>query len=174
MENPGPSFEALFAACVQGDFDHAKLLVEQGVDVNVRDDDGITALILACTFGHDQIAKMLIERGADVNAFDDASGSALITAALFARLDIVRLLLAQGANANLGALIYACNDVPEAQQQLVQMDGFWSRKLEIVQELLKAGADVEAKDERGLNALDVARSNNQPDIVAVLEALIAK
>jgi hypothetical protein len=166
--------KAFFDACSDGNLQRVEAFIAQGFDLNVQDKNGFTPLMFAIINGHSQIASVLIEQGVDVNVLDIANYSALACACFYARLDMVRLLLARGANVNLGtsSLIMACSDVPEKQRDTVQMDGFWSRKLEIVQELLKAGADVEAKDATGYTTLDAARINKQPNIVALLEPLV--
>ena len=53
----------------------AKMLIEAGADVNVKDNNGDTALRDAACEGHTEIAKMLIEAGADYSCL---SGKELI------------------------------------------------------------------------------------------------
>jgi ankyrin repeat protein len=43
-------------------------LLEQGVDVNARRDDGLTALMVAAGNGRHSIVEALLEAGADVDA----------------------------------------------------------------------------------------------------------
>ena len=43
------------------------LVIEYGVDINIRDDEGFTPLQKATAFGHSNIVKFLLERGADAN-----------------------------------------------------------------------------------------------------------
>jgi ankyrin repeat protein len=44
--------------------------VENGADINAKEDDGMSALLKASCEGHVDIVKMLLEKGADVNAKD--------------------------------------------------------------------------------------------------------
>ena len=41
-----------------------RILLEYGVDVNIRDDEGNTALFYAQEYGNRKIAKLLINNGA--------------------------------------------------------------------------------------------------------------
>ena len=56
-------------------------LVEVGVDVNHRDEYGMTALMWASWLNHPSIVKVLLNAGADINAFDPVGRSALCMAA---------------------------------------------------------------------------------------------
>lgn len=59
----------------------AKVLIENGADVNAKDNTGVTPLMFASTLDHHAVAKLLIESGSDVNAKDNDGWSALIFAA---------------------------------------------------------------------------------------------
>ncbi len=56
-------------------------LIENGADVNVKDNNGETPLMAASAFSNCRVIKLLIEKGADVNAKDNGGWSALIYAA---------------------------------------------------------------------------------------------
>jgi ankyrin repeat protein len=132
-------FFALFDACANGHLNVVKLLLEQGADVNAKNNSGSSSLIMACQHGHLHIVKLLLEQGADINALGFDSQTALGAACLNARLDIVRFLIARGADVNLGfpPIVLACGSLGEKSQKDVDMVGYWSRKYEVVQELLK-------------------------------------
>ena len=57
----------LHTACVWGDVEAVRLLVESGADVNARGDLGTTPLYDAVTFGHARCATLLLLVGATVN-----------------------------------------------------------------------------------------------------------
>jgi len=52
-------------AAARGDVDRIKTLLSEGVDVDVRDKDGVTPLMLAALFGKSDSAELLLGRGAD-------------------------------------------------------------------------------------------------------------
>lgn len=57
----------LHTACIKGDVDAVKKLLEQGHPVNVRDYCGWLPIHEACICGHLEIVKMLVEHKADFN-----------------------------------------------------------------------------------------------------------
>ncbi len=90
---------ALLNAAAKGDTQRVKDLLDQGVNVNVKDQQGATPLAHAAWFGHIDAAKLLIERGADVNAKKtSADGSSVMElATMKGHKDIVGLLKKAGA-----------------------------------------------------------------------------
>ena len=60
--------EIFFNSVRSGDIDEVRRLIEEGVDINARDNYGATALMSASFQGHIIIAQLLIEAGIDVNA----------------------------------------------------------------------------------------------------------
>jgi len=56
----------LMRACRWNRLGVARLLITHGADINIINEDGITALHLACSHGYTQVVKLLIEHGADV------------------------------------------------------------------------------------------------------------
>ena len=67
-EDLGPG---LISAAGRGDAEAVRSLLEQGADVEARDDTGMTPLIAAAYGNHLEVARLLVEAGADVNAKDD-------------------------------------------------------------------------------------------------------
>lgn len=61
---------ALHCVCSWGDLDAAKLLVENGIDLNQRGELGFTPLNVALVFGHHDLADFLLARGADPKALE--------------------------------------------------------------------------------------------------------
>jgi ankyrin repeat protein len=78
-----------------------KQLLEEGADVNAKDDFGKTALMWACEYGYKEIAELLIEKGADLNAQDKYGLTALIYATKWSQKEVVKLLLEKGADMNI-------------------------------------------------------------------------
>ena len=48
-----------------------QILIKNGANVNVQDEDGQTALHYACSVGHEQVIEVLLKAGADVNIVDN-------------------------------------------------------------------------------------------------------
>jgi len=48
-----------------------KLLIENGVNINEKDDNNKTALFYATKYGQVEIVKLLIENGANINEKDN-------------------------------------------------------------------------------------------------------
>ena len=76
--------------------------VDQGVDVNLANQDGNTLVMLASYAGHADLVKGLIERGADVNKLNTRNQSPL-SGVIFKKEDaIVQMLLDAGADPTAG------------------------------------------------------------------------
>ena len=55
----------LIIACLYGQIDAAKFLLDEGAEIEARDKDGSTALLVASFFGHTEIVTWLLDQGAD-------------------------------------------------------------------------------------------------------------
>lgn len=63
--------EGLIKAALLGNLRTVKALIEQGVSVDARSNEGGTPLHWAAAMGHFKVVKYLVEKGADVNARDN-------------------------------------------------------------------------------------------------------
>ena len=81
-----------------------ELLLDNGAQVNARDDRGVTALMRAANFNRSGAVKLLLDRGAQVNARSNYGRTPLNIAAEpryrnpKKAIEIVKLLLGAGAN----------------------------------------------------------------------------
>ena len=80
IDSRGSCCTPLFLAAGEGRLDAVRYLLDQGANVNARDERGRTALTEAAFYGNASVVKELILRGADVNAIS-VEGTALDVAA---------------------------------------------------------------------------------------------
>ena len=81
--------------------DEARKLLSSGmVDVNSKDEDGLTPLRAAAKKGSKKVAQLLIESGADVNVADKHGETPLHRAAERGHKEIAQLLIESGADVN--------------------------------------------------------------------------
>ena len=80
-----------------------ELLIDKGIDVNVKNRTGQTPLHLACRSGNKEVVELLIDKGADVNAKAQSQNQfitvrkPLYIAVQSGNREIVELLLSKGA-----------------------------------------------------------------------------
>ncbi|ALC43242.1 CG7457 [Drosophila busckii] len=94
----------LHQACIAGNLELARRLIEQGHTVNVRDHAGWLPLHEACNHGYRDLVELLLDKGAAV-AINDKGGTScdgitpLYDACTNGYLDVAELLLERGADA---------------------------------------------------------------------------
>ena len=135
MQNTQYSNQALEYACIQGNVDTLKELIQKGADVNAVDEDSTNMLTVAVYEGNLEIVKVLIEHGADVNKTDDEGNSALHAVAQHAHLDIVNVLIRSNADLN------ALNGDNESPLYMAVK----SRHIPVMLQLLCFGAKIDDK-----------------------------
>ncbi len=93
----------LHHAALEGDATVARLLLDEGADVNATDRWGRTPLFIA-TFEEPLVedrlptVRLLLDRGADVNARDESGSTPLHVAAAMGEVEVVDLLIERGAD----------------------------------------------------------------------------
>lgn len=126
-----------------------------------------TQLIIACADGEVQDVEALLERGANVDA-KIRGRTALHHAIDKGHVGVVTVLIRHGANANAlhtgqNALHYACFLEPLFQEKGIDV-------VEVVNALLKANIDVNAQNDAGETALQLAREGDNENLVNALVA----
>lgn len=139
--------EKLFEAIDEGNGVYkVRKLLEEGANVNERNEYGDTPLIWAAGDGNPEIVGLLVEKGADVNACNKFGDTPLFEAVWDGNTETVELLLLEKADVN-------ARDMHDTTplHAAARMD-----KTEIAGLLLKRGADVNARDKNGLTPLGEA------------------
>uniref|UniRef100_A0A2K6SV98 Poly [ADP-ribose] polymerase n=1 Tax=Saimiri boliviensis boliviensis TaxID=39432 RepID=A0A2K6SV98_SAIBB len=77
--------------------DVVEYLLQNGANVQARDDGGLIPLHNACSFGHAEVVNLLLRNGADPNARDNWNYTPLHEAAIKGKIDVCIVLLQHGA-----------------------------------------------------------------------------
>ena len=88
----------LLEAASGGNTDMVRSFLDNGANIEVKNDAGATPLIFASAKGHSDVVKLLLERGAHVNARTSTGITPLIAGASAGNEAIVQLLLDKGAD----------------------------------------------------------------------------
>jgi|GEM_PF-1255059 len=141
-------------------------LVEMGANVNRKHDTGRTPLHDAVILGNFKAVAALIKHGANVKAIDDKRQIPLhlaVTGSINNASQVISILLKAGAD------IEAKDDGDASPlHYAILVDS-----IDIVAELLKAGANVNAKAGKA-TPLDIAIAQNKPEIAELLRKAGAK
>ncbi len=90
----------LHVALSHGNYDAAKLLLENDADSNIPADNGITPISSSIIKGQLKITELLIENDAKIDKKDKNGFTPLMYAARYGRIDAVKLLIKNGADVN--------------------------------------------------------------------------
>ncbi len=151
-------FTALLFAARSGDVEMARLLLNNGANIEAVAGNETSALVIATHSGHRDLAELLLERGADANTIG-AGYTALHAAILRGDLETVNALLAHGADAD--ARLLRPNPVQRASEDwalktpMVGATPYWIaasfREADIMRALVEGKADPSATNEGRLS-----------------------
>ncbi|KAK0645976.1 hypothetical protein B0T16DRAFT_150579 [Cercophora newfieldiana] len=161
FSNPGDGNLArnlLYIAVSSGNSCIARLLVQEGLDVNAYGGYYGTALQAAVACGHEEMFEMLLRNGAAIDAKGGRFGTALQAAASRGRKEMLELLLALEADVNAQGGIYG------SALQAASHHG----DLEIVQMLLAGGADADAQGGVFGSAINAALQGRRKGVLEIL------
>jgi ankyrin repeat protein len=152
------------------------LMLAKGADVNSAGGRrGDTALAVAANSGNAAAVKFLLDHGADPNKLDAGGMSPLNRASYGKRSDSVRALLLKKVdvnNANTFSGPPQRNGVVNRLHITALHNASTFGPPDMVRDLLKAGANVNAPDNRGLTPLHFAVASDRPSI-EIVRALLA-
>lgn len=145
----------LMIAALEMNREEVKRLVEQGANIEERDDTGGTPLMWAVQGGDIEIVNFLLDNGADVGAVGGRNATALMIAVIAGKEDIGVRLLEAGATFG-GELSY--------QQDYLEYTAAHGQA-HMVRALLQYGANL---NESGSDALCFAIKNRHIEVAKVL------
>ncbi|ORX59263.1 ankyrin [Piromyces finnis] len=135
------------------------ILLKNGADINIRNNNGETALLASCKYGYYDVSKMLIDCGADVNIPDNEGNTPLLVSCYKERFlhnkDLVEYLIEHGADINKAnkngripfhEIVYYANNC-------------------LINYFIDHEADINKMDNNGINSLKIARSINNEDCI---------
>jgi ankyrin repeat protein len=155
--------DKLLEAVKAGNIASVAQMLAAGGDVNLRDSEGATLLMIASHSGNLPMVRALIAAGANVNAGDERGWTPLMKAAYNAEqdrgfADVVQALIDAGAKVE-APIAYGI-------RPLMLAAGYGETA--VVETLLRAGADVMARNDGGLTALMMVKQKHYVDVINVL------
>lgn len=90
--------KTLLAAVVKGETAAVRTALEQGADIEARNDSERTGLTLAALKGQIEMVDLFLEKGANLEAKDGAGMTPLLWACFGGNVKVVERLLAKGAD----------------------------------------------------------------------------
>ncbi|VDI13263.1 Hypothetical predicted protein [Mytilus galloprovincialis] len=149
-----------------------KILVDQNVDLNIRNNCQQTPLHIATEGGHLPLVNMIVERNVDVNVCDNKGQSPLYLACEMRHIDIVKTLLSHNADIHLvdnnkrSPLHAVCNglSVPPTKTEIQSVR-------DLVYLLIEYKGDLSLPDNEGKIPLHFAC---KAGCLAIVESLVVK
>jgi ankyrin repeat protein len=162
--------QALNMAIFENKLDLVEDLLARGIDVNAPAPGGTTPLFTAAMMGRQALVRRLLDLGADPSAGTEDRESPLSRAATMGHVAIVRALLEAGADPKTEG---QCGRTPVLD--LVHDYGRNPMSStggvpECLRMLIDAGAEIDARDNDGRTALQVAAAAGHEDLAAILRA----
>uniref|UniRef100_A0A7M4EEW0 Uncharacterized protein n=1 Tax=Crocodylus porosus TaxID=8502 RepID=A0A7M4EEW0_CROPO len=150
------SYETLLhIAAANGQIAVMEYLIKKGAKLEVKDSQGKTPLHRAAEKGHDDAVKVLLQAGAYIYSLDEAAKTPLHLAAQNHHSHILNRILKEEAKRYRNQHSFLHMAALKDDSSLAQM-------------ILKNGATVDAKDEKGQSALGYAVSQGFEKTVKVL------
>jgi len=151
-----------------------RYLVAKGADLRARDAFGNTFLTAAAVGNDLSTIRIALDAGVDVNAVGATTLTPLLLSAGYGNVAATKLLLSKGAKVNAvteTSLLFPGEDPKSGPVALHNFTPLLMAmplaSREVVQTLLEAGADVNAKDSRNMTPLMLAVATNHQNPVVI-------
>jgi uncharacterized protein len=160
-----PEVAELAEAARDGDGKRVDALISQGVNVNSKGKDGWTVLMYSLSGSNLKGSQRLLEQGADPNEQTDNGESAMSLAPHRKNSEVLELLLAHGGDPNL-------RNKKDSLWPTPIFGAVCSNSVDNARVLIKAGCDLNARDDLGRNTplIAAARSDSFDVMYVLLEA----
>ncbi len=135
----------LHKAVSEGNLKKVRELLAAGTPVDERNEDGATPLMMAVMLDRQKIFRVLLDAGADVHAADKLGQTVLHYAAVYGTPAVVRAILERQPDVN-------------ARDARGETPLIAAQNTKVAELLLAAGADVHARRNDGLTALDICET----------------
>ncbi|XP_036378498.1 fibronectin type 3 and ankyrin repeat domains protein 1 isoform X2 [Megalops cyprinoides] len=153
-------FTALMVTAQRGFLSLVRTLIEHGADVKKNNSSRKDSLMLACFHGHLDVVKYLRDRGATWTSRDRAGCTPLHWAADGGHLPVLMYMIQDGCEVD-------ARDSVSFWTPLMRVSAV-SGNPAVASLLIRAGADVNARDKDGKTPLMVAVLNNHEPLVQLL------
>jgi ankyrin repeat protein len=151
--------DTLLVIAIKGEHtEYALRALEAGADPQMANAAGVTPLMAAAFQGDVEVVRALLSRHVALDATDRVQKTAMVYAAGAGRSHVVELLL------NAGVPVNARYDAQLTALMWAAGNGF----ADTTRLLLQRGADPALADDRGKNAVTIAREADHPDIAELL------
>ena len=160
--------EQLIAAAWKDDLRRARALIDQGADVNAKDNTVQSAYLISTSEGYLELLNLTLGHGADVDSKDSFNGTGLIRAADRGHADIARRLIQADIKIN-----HINNLGWTALHEAIILGNGSRRYVDTVLVLVAGGADLRLPSQRDqISPLDHATAKGYNEIAKVLETAL--
>lgn len=161
---------ALFRAARGGDLEKLKIALENASNINIKDEDGMTALMLAVHYRHIEAVRLILEKSPKVTVVNNKGESALMNASWQGDIDLVNMLLQARAAGTASE--------PDSTGNTVLIRSIMGRKFPIIYKIANISKEIsqeliDHKNMEGETALLWAVHGNYPETVKLLLSLEA-
>jgi ankyrin repeat protein len=149
--------QKIFNYAEKGNLLEIKNLIDNGVDINLQNNEGVTALILASTNGNKEIVRYLIDSGANLD-IQTKEGITALMCTKNEHKEVMRYLIDSGANL----------DIQSKGGVTVLMWASKKEHKELVRYLIDSGANLDIQTKEGITALMFTSKNEHKEVVRYL------